>query len=456
MKKPCVRFAPSPTGLLHLGNIRVALLNYLYSKSQKGKFILRFDDTDQKRSTMEYVEGIRRDLSWLGLQWEEEFFQTRRLERYSEVFERLKERGRVYACYETPEELEYKRNRQRLRGHPPVYDREGLRLTELQHQMYRKEGRRPHWRFLLEDKEVRWEDKIQGLCVYNLKNISDPIVKREDGTWLYLLPSVVDDVDMKVTNVIRGADHIVNAAAQIQMFHALEEESVDFSHASLMVMPDGALLSKRLGSMSLGDFIDEGYEPQSIYSFLAHLGTSLPLEGFLSLDELSKNFSLDFFGKSASLFLEKDLLQLNGKILRLMPFETIRPLLLGRGFQEGSLEEFWILIRENILQLKEAQLWKTIFFHDIVPSIGGVQDRAYIQEAYDCLPENWTSDVWSVWKKTLQERTARKGKNLVAPLRQVLTGQESGPDMSALLLFMGKEKAKNRLLSFCNAAVKNL
>lgn len=437
-----VRFAPSPTGLLHVGNARVALINWLFAKRHGGYFLLRIDDTDTERSRDEYVDAIREDLRWLGLQWDRRVHQSQRLARYAEAADRLRADGRLYACYETPDELEFKRKRQLGRGQPPVYDRAALRLSDAERRKLEAEGRRPHWRFRLEHEDVRWEDAVRGSCHYHGSHLSDPVLIRADGTPLYTLPSVVDDIDLRVSHVIRGEDHVTNTAAQLQLFQALGAESPVFAHLPLLTDAAGQGLSKRLGSLSLRDLRAQGIEALAIDSLLAKLGTSDPIEVRLSLDELIDEFDLDKLGRATPRFDPAELDHLNARLLHALPFEEAAPRLAALGI-EGAAPAFWEAVRGNLARLDEAAEWWRVCATPLAPVI---EDADFLAQASALLPpEPWNDTTWARWTVAVKDATGRKGKALFHPLRLALTAREHGPELKLLLPLIGRERAAARL-----------
>lgn len=437
-----VRFAPSPTGLLHVGNARTALINWLFARASGGRFVLRFDDTDTGRSREEYVAAIERDLTWLGLAWSHTFRQSFRLARYNEAFARLQEVGRVYACYETPEELDYKRRRQISRGQPPIYDRAGLQLTEDDHARYEAEGRRPHWRFLLTEDAVAWDDIVRGPVQMQADHMSDPVVVRADGSFLFLLPAMVDDIEVGITHVIRGEDHVSNTAVQIQICRALGAEPPAFAHLPLMTDISGKGLSKRLGSLNLGTLAEEGIEPMAVNSYLANLGTGEPLTAFTSLDALAEGFDLSRYGRGTPKFDEAQLRTLNNRLLHETPFPAVRLQLDAMGLDRADAA-FWEAVRPNISRLSEARYWHDVCFGAIEPV---VPDSRFLDEAATLLPaEPWSSETWETWTKALKGATGRKGKELFRPLRLALTGVEHGPELKALLPLIGRQTVERRL-----------
>jgi glutamyl-tRNA synthetase, bacterial family len=437
-----VRFAPSPTGLLHVGNTRTALINWLFARAHGGRFLLRFDDTDTGRSREEYVTGIERDLSWLGLAWSHTLRQSLRLARYHEALARLQEAGRIYSCYETPEELNYKRWRQISAGKPPIYDRAGLALTPSDRQALEAEGRRPHWRFLLTGDAVAWDDLVRGPVQMQADHMSDPIVIRADGSFLFLLPSMVDDIELGVTHVIRGEDHVSNTAVQIQICRALGAEPPAFAHLPLMTDMSGKGLSKRLGSLNLGALAEEGIEPMAVSSYLANLGTGEPLTLFPSLDALAENFDLTRYGRGTPKFDEAQLRMLNHRLIHESPFPAVRRQLDAMGLDRADAR-FWEAIRPNLTRLSEARYWHDVCFGAIEPV---VPDPRFLDEAATLLPaEPWGSETWETWTTALKGATGRKGKALFQPLRLALTGVDHGPELKALLPLIGRPTVERRL-----------
>lgn len=442
MTSPLVRFAPSPTGLLHVGNARTALLNWLFARAHGGRFLLRFDDTDTGRSREEYIEAIEHDLRWLGLTWDLSMRQSQRLDRYNEALQQLRDAGRVYACYESPEELDYKRWRQINAGQPPLYDRTGLRLTDAQRRTFEAEGRRPHWRFLLTAETVAWDDLVRGPVQMQADHMSDPVVVREDGRFLYLLPSMVDDVDLGVTHVIRGEDHVSNTAVQIQICRALGGEPPIFAHLPLMTDISGKGLSKRLGSLTVSSLAEDGIEPMALNAYLANLGTGEPLSVFTSLAGLAEDFDLSRYGRGTPKFDEPQLRTLNNRLLHESPYAAVDPQLRAMGLDHADAA-FWEAVRSNLSRLSEARYWHDVCFGTIEPV---VPDPRFLDEAATLLPaEPWGSETWETWTKALKGATGRKGKELFRPLRLALTGVEHGPELKALLPLIGRQTAERRL-----------
>ncbi len=438
-----VRFAPSPTGMLHVGNARTALITWLFAKSQGGHFLLRIDDTDNERSKVEYEQAIEESLVWLGLPWDEKANQKDRLARYDEQIEKLKADGRIYACYETPEELSLKRKSLLSRGQPPIYDRAALELTDAQITKYEAEGRKPHWRFKLLAEPIEWNDHIRGEVKFHGKDLSDPVVLREDGSPLYHLCSVIDDVDFKITHVVRGEDHVSNTATHVQMFEALGATPPDFVHLPLISDAEGGKLSKRLGSLSIRDIREtEGLEPMSVCSLLARLGTSEPIEAFRDLQPLIGSFDFSKFSRGTPKLDPEELLRLNAKIIHDTPFEDVNVRLAQMGLQDID-ESFWDAVKANLQKVSDVkELWH-VANGPVEPVI---EDRDYIAQALKNLPPApWDEGTWGQWTGTLKEKTGRKGRELFMPLRQALTGMDHGPEMPQMLLLIGPDKAKERL-----------
>ncbi len=440
-----VRFAPSPTGRLHVGNVRTALVNWLFAKGQDpenggGRFVLRIDDTDLARSTPEFEQGIEDDLRWLGLEWDERHNQSKRFDAYHDAADRLKAAGRLYPCYETGDELDRRRKVQLSRGLPPIYDRAALSLTEDDKAKLEAEGRRPHWRFKLDGRRVAWEDLARGHAEVDTASMSDPVLIREDGLYLYTLPSVVDDIDMGITHVIRGEDHVTNTGAQIEIFEALGGPVPDFAHMPLLVDANGDALSKRLGSLSIAQLREEGIEPIAITSHLARIGTSDPLEVAPSIEALGQGFAFSKMGRSPARYDETDLKRLNAQALHALDYSAARPRLAALGCDLG--EAFWEAVRPNLEVFGDVEEMARIVQGPISPLI---EDPAFAEVALEVLPETLGADAWSVWTAAVKERTGAKGKALFMPLRLILTGQGHGPDMASLVPLIGRERIAGRL-----------
>ena len=438
-----VRFAPSPTGKLHVGNIRTALTNFLYAKGQGGQFVLRIDDTDLERSTKAFEDGIKADLEWLGLNWDETFRQSERFERYDAVADDLRQRGLLYPCYETGDELDRKRKLQRAQGKPPVYDRAALTLTDAQKAAYEAEGRKPHWRFKLSGKTVTWTDLVRGDTPIDTASLSDPILIREDGSYLYTLPSVIDDIDTGITAIIRGEDHVTNSGAQIEIFEAIAGKAPDMGHHPLLVGPDGEKLSKRLGTLSISGLAEEGIEAMTILSLLAKIGTSDPVEPRLSIEALAADFDLSKFSRAPARFDPEELTRLNARLLHETPLESVRSRLSAMGVDVTL--EFWEAARPNLDRLEDAVTLRNLIEGPVTPVVAD-EDRDFIATAAEALPAG-TLDAgsWSAWTSELKAQTGRKGRGLFMPLRLALTGESHGPEMDKLLVLIGRERALSRL-----------
>lgn len=433
------RFAPSPTGNLHVGNIRTALHNWFLARKAGGKFMLRIDDTDAERSREEYVEGIRADLAWLGLDVAGEERQSARLSHYEAAFETLAASGRAYRAYETAQELDLKRKVQLGRGLPPIYDRAALNLSEADHAAKAAEGAAPHWRFLLDhDSPITWEDGVRGPQKFDANSLSDPVIRRADGSWLYMLPSAVDDIEMGITDVLRGEDHVSNTAVQVQMFEALGAAPPRFAHEALLMGKEGKL-SKRLGSLGCESFKERGIEPEAIVALLARLGTSQPVEPIAQRQALIDSFDLGTFGRAPAKFDDADLDRVNTAIVHQMDFAAV-----AHRLPEGMGEEAWHAIRPNLATVSgAAEYWQIVTGPIELPEFSG-EDRAYLAAAAKAL-DFTAEDPWHALTGALKEETGRKGKALFLPLRQALTGMDHGPDMGELLPIIGEEVARRRL-----------
>ena len=448
---PIVRFAPSPTGHLHVGNIRTAILNWLFARKHGGELWLRLDDTDVQRSTEEFAAAIRRDLRVARTRWAREERQSDRVARYAAAAQRLKEQGRLYPCYETEDELDRKRKRQLARGLPPIYDRAGLKLSDAERAKLEAEGRRSHWRFRLANSEddlaplptiVSWNDLIRGDQTVDVGSLSDPVVIRGDGSYLYTFTSVVDDADFKISHVIRGEDHITNTGVQIQLFEALGHEPPAFAHHSLLIGADGHALSKRLGALSIESLRQQGLEPMAVASYTALIGTSDPIEPHASLDELAQLFAFEKISSAPARFDPEELKALNARLLHKLPFETVAERLRGLGVGGGS--EFWGVVRGNLSVLEEAPGW----WHVVAGEVRPLSEDTELTERAAALlpPEPWDDTTWDVWIAAIKAATGRKGRALFHPLRLALTGLEDGPELKALLPLIGRAKAEGRLL----------
>ncbi len=432
------RFAPSPTGRLHVGNIRTALHNWLLARKAGGRFLLRIDDTDAERSREEFVASIREDLVWLGLEPDGEERQSARFGHYEAAFAKLVSEGRIYRCYETAQELDLKRKVLLGRGLPPIYDRAALQLTEAQHAENAAAGILPHWRFKLDRvAAIEWDDGIRGPQHFDPAQLSDPVVRRADGSWLYMLPSAIDDIDMGVTDVLRGEDHVSNTAVQIQMFTALDAAPPRFAHEALLVGSEGKL-SKRLGSLGADAFRERGIEPAALVALLARLGTSLPVEPIADRAALIASFDLATFGRAPARFDDAELERLNAAIVHQLSFADVQ-----HRLPEGMSEAGWEAIRPNLAHVAEATEWWQVVTGPIAAPDLDAEDGAYVAQAAALL--QWGDDPWHVLTDALKGATGRKGRALFHPLRLALTGRDAGPDLKALLPLIGEAEARVRL-----------
>ena len=436
-----VRFAPSPTGLIHIGNARTALLNALFARRTGGRFVLRFDDTDPERSRREFADATEVDLAWLGIRPDVVVRQSERLDVYAQAVDRLKAAGRLYPAYETGEELERRRRLQLARGLPPIYDRAALQLTDEERARLEAEGRRPHWRFRLEPRQVEWQDLVRGPSHVDTASLSDPVLIRGDGSYLYTLPSVADDAALGITHVIRGEDHVTNTAVQVQIFEALGAAVPVFAHHNLLTAASGEGLSKRTGSLSLRNLRESGLEAMAVASLAVLVGSAEAVRPVPNLDELADLADLGAISRAPAKFDEGELLRLNAGLLHAMSWETARPRLEAEGI--GGDEAFWLAVRGNLERLSDAGTWWRVVSGPVEPTI---EDVGFAQTAADLLPAApWGPETWKSWSGAVREATGAKGKDLFRPLRLALTGLDHGPDLSALLPLIGPEKSRARL-----------
>jgi glutamyl-tRNA synthetase len=444
MANPVItRFAPSPTGLLHIGNIRTALVNWLLTKKLGGQFILRIDDTDRERSKDEYITAIQEDLTWLGLTWERLEHQSHRLARYRAIVEQLIAAGRLYPCYETKEELEVKRKMQLGRGLPPVYDRAALKLTEADHSRFAAQGIRPHYRFLIEYTPIIWEDMVRQIAQFDGQHISDPIVVREDGTLPYMLCSVIDDIDFGITHIVRGEDHVSNTAVQMQMFHALGATPPTCGHLALMTGAD-TKISKREGGFEIRQLRDDGIEALAILSVLARLGTSDPITPCTHHQALINGFDISHFGRAPTTYDPLELEAMNHKIIAHYRFADIAPRLAGLGLPDLDIDEaFWLSVRSNLKRLDDLKIWWQVCRAPLAPTI---TDPELLTLAAELLPQELGQESWQQWTQALKEKSGKNGKQLFMPLRLALTAMEHGPELKDMLPLIGYERARRRLL----------
>ncbi len=430
------RFAPSPTGWLHIGNLRAALMNYAIARQRGGTFILRIDDTDTERSKPEYVEGIKDALTWLGLGWDRIEYQSARMERYLAAKERLIEMGRVYECFETPVELDLKRKKQLNMGKPPVYDRAALDLSEAEKDRLRAERGGSHWRFRLDHERIEWTDGILGDISIDAASVSDPVLIKESGQILYTFASVVDDTEMGVTDIVRGADHVTNTATQIQIIKALGGEVPSFAHHSLLTGPDGEKLSKRLGNLSLKDLRAQGIEPMAILSLMSRLGSSDPIELRSTVQEVVDGFDVSKFGAAPTKFDPADLEPMTARVNAAKPFAEVAGMIAALGVPEGLAERFWSVVRENITYLTDMGPWWELF-RDGTPAVVDAEDAEFIEAALGMLGEPpYDDQTWANWSNGVKEASGRKGKQLFMPLRKAVTGRERGPEMADVMALM--------------------
>jgi glutamyl-tRNA synthetase len=434
-----VRFAPSPTGRIHIGNARAALLNWLFALKTGGQFILRYDDTDTARSTQEFADGIATDVAWLGIAPHRIEWQSKRFDRYDAVADDLRARGFLYPCYETADELDRRRKRQQARGLPPVYDRAALSLTADEKAAFAAQGRKPHWRFKLAHKDVTWTDLVRGPVNINSATLSDPVLIREDGTYLYTLPSVIDDIDFNITHVIRGEDHVVNTAVQIEISEAIAGTMPIYAHYSLLTGADGKGLSKRLGSLSIQQFRDNGLEAMAVVSHASLLGTSDNIHPCTDVQKLVDGFDLGKLSRTPARFDEVELAALNAKLLHMTPWDAVKDRV------EGGSEAFWLAVRGNIEKLSETRTWSDVI-NNRFKRVAAEEDKSFIAAALATLPpEPWDGLTWKAWTDAVKAATDRKGKSLFMPLRLALTGLDHGPELAALLPLIGREHAMERL-----------
>lgn len=455
---PVVRFAPSPTGYLHIGNLRPALFNWLFAKSPGigGRFILRYDDTDVARSKAEYAEAILEDIAWIGIRPDEVHRQSDRIAHYDAAVETLKAKGLLYPAFESAEELDRQRKRRMARGLPPVYGREALRLSHAERAAFEAEGRRPHWRFLLPNfardpsepvrTGVHWTDLVRGPQTVDLASLSDPVLAREDGSYLYTLPSVVDDGEMGITHIIRGDDHVTNTGVQIALFRALGLTVPEFGHHNLLTTIDGEGLSKRSGALSLRALREDGIEPMAVASLAVLVGMPGSIEAMASLDDLAPRMTLGAVSASASKFDPAEVERLSAELVHRMAYGEVAARLAAMGVPEDRAEAFWLAVRPNCVRVRDAEAWSRVVFGELAdPAVFEMEDRAFLGAAFDLLPpEPWSRDTWNAWTSAVKAATGRKGKALFMPLRRAMTGREHGPELADLLPLIGRERSLSR------------
>ncbi|WP_102959116.1 glutamate--tRNA ligase [Mangrovicella endophytica] len=451
-----VRFAPSPTGYLHIGNLRTALFNWLFAKAEGGQFVLRYDDTDRERSRQEYADAIREDLAWIGIQPDAVLRQSDRIALYDAAAERLKAAGLLYPCYETTDELDRRRKRAAARNLPPVYGREALRLTAEEKAALETEGRRPHWRFLLPNfdddpfktrrTEVAWTDLVRGEQVVDLASLSDPVLVREDGSVLYTFCSVVDDGDSGITHVIRGDDHVTNTGVQMAIFQALGIPAPAFGHHNLLTTLSGEGLSKRSGALSLRSLREDGYEAMAVASLATLVGLPGSVDAMADLESLGARVDLTKISPSASKFDPAELDRLNAELVHAKPYGAVAEALAALDVPEPKAEAFWLAVRGNCERVGEAALWRDVVFGAPASAAElSEEDRAFVNAAFDLLPDDpWDGTTWKRWTDAAKAASGRKGRALFMPLRLALTGLDHGPEMGALLPLMGRERVISR------------
>ena len=437
--KPTVtRFAPSPTGYIHVGNLRTALMNYLITAKVGGTFILRLDDTDRERSKQEYADGLMSDLDWLGLHWDRVEKQSLRFDRYREAAEQLRGVGRFYECFESPVELDLKRKKQLNMHKPPVYDRASWRMTDAEKTVARAEGREGYWRFLLDQQRIDWTDGIVGPISIDAASVSDPVLIRADGQILYTFASSVDDIDMGVTSIVRGADHVTNTATQIQIMQAMGGTPPSFAHHSLLTGPGGEELSKRLGTLSLRDLRARGVEPMALLSLMARLGSSKPVELARSMQDLIDGFDIGSFGSAPTKFDAEDLFPLTRAHVQSLPLPRVAAKIAEIGVPDDQAEGFWAVAKGNITVLADLAGWWHLFRDGAEPLVDD-EDRDFVAAAYALLPAKpWTTATWGEWTAVVKDATGRKGKTLFRPLRRALTGLDAGPEMADVMPMLQK------------------
>jgi len=432
------RFAPSPTGLLHVGNARSAVLNWAYCKKNNGSFILRIDDTDQSRSTKEFEKKIKENLTWLGLNWDKTFNQSDRIDNYALKIEELKKDGRLYPCFETAEELSLKKKSLLSAGKPPIYDRFSLSLTSEEIDEKLISGQRPHWRFKLDEKIIEWNDLIKGVVKFDSRNLSDPILIREDGSLLYHLPSVIDDIEEEISHIIRGEDHISNTAFHIQIFQALEVSSPEFAHHPFLTDQEGKSFGKRIGSLSIENLQNEGYENIAILNYLINIGSSEDIKPETVLDNVLENFDIKNISNSSAKFSDTVLKSLNSDVLKNYNFEQVHKKINIEN-TEVDLKKLWIFSQNNITFLNDIKNWSKIINSTIDIEKHNIPNNL-IKSAIESIPEEpFTYDTWDIWIKSINEKTGLKGRNLFMPLRLILTGKDKGPELKNFLPLLDKQ-----------------
>ena len=438
------RFAPSPTGKIHIGNARSAILNWFFCKQNKGEFILRIDDTDQNRSSKEFEDSIKADLKWLGLDWSYTFNQSSRVQIYNDKINTLKNYKRLYPCFETEEELALKKKSLLSSGKPPIYDRSSLNLSEEEINTKIKSGKRPHWRFKLSPDEINWKDLIKGNISFDPKNLSDPVLIREDGTLLYHLPSVIDDIQENITHIIRGEDHIANTALHIQIFSALDSDIPKFAHHPFLIDDEGKGFSKRMGSLSIENFKNEGFENITLLNYFLFIGSSTNILPMINLKEIINKFDINTISKSSAKFSKESLISLNQDIIKLFSFDDIKDKLVHLQTNLKN-ESFWRFVKNNITYIHEVDIWEKV-----ITKINNYKDfnidKKFIDVAANELPNDpFDDNSWDNWTSNIKNKTGLKGKDLFMPLRLILTGKSHGPELKYLMTLFDKNGILQKL-----------
>ncbi len=436
------RFAPSPTGFLHIGNVRSALINWAHINNKNGEFFLRIDDTDSERSKVEFINAIEEDLKWLGIKWQKSFRQSERISLYNSKVDILKKSKRLYPCFETQEELALKRKNQLSLGNPPIYDRSSVSLTKEKIKSLIDSGKKPHWRLKLEDKIIEWNDLIKGKVSFDSKNLSDPILIREDGSFLYHLPSVADDIEEGITDIIRGEDHISNTAFHIQIFEALNADVPKFGHHPFLTDDKGKGLGKRLGSLSIRNLKEDGFENITIINYLLKIGTSQNLTKIKELKNVRDSFDINTLAASSPKFSIDSLKLLNKDILKSYNFSEVKNKFLDLDIKDVT-EDFWNFVKNNINFFSETKFWWHIVNSD---EIYEIKDKEYLHIAANLLPlDPFTTKSWEEWTENINKKTGKKGKELFMPLRIALTGLEKGPELKYLMPLLDRKKIVRKL-----------
>jgi glutamyl-tRNA synthetase len=447
-----VRFAPSPTGLLHVGNLRTALVNYLFTKSQGGQFMLRIDDTDLARSKAEYEDGLKHELEWMGLHWDRFEKQSLRFERYEEARKKLVASGHLYPCYETPEEIDVKRKMQASRGLPPMYDRAALKLSDAEKAAFEAEGRTPHWRFKMAHAPIQWHDLVRGEVSFDGAKISDPVLIREDGVALFTLSTSVDDGEHGITHIMRGEDHVSNTAVQVQVMQALGYTPPQFGHMALLKMKEGKI-SKREGGGDVQSLREEGVFPLVLASYLAKIGTSDAIELAASMQELVQQFSVSKLGRAMANYDPEEVARLNHKYWRNISYEEMQTLLPNDWQRERVTKEIWGVIQSDVNSKADIGNWLTIIYGGVVTNLAD-SDAEYLEQISNFIPEDLNNNSWNEFVEKTKQETGRKGKELFMPIRNVLTAGVHGPELDRLFYILGKVRGRDEIINRLCASAK--